>query len=1129
MSCKTLVTTRTYAVNSALGVWDTDIDPVPRYIKAWADPLYAYTGGIECDADPFTEPAPTLLSEIIPKLKTSQYGVFQNSLFSNSNKFKYKFQVFLKENDILSETITGTSSILNNIPDDFVGYYDFQPIITSTNTTGLTIYRDVVDVVYNPNAANRPKEFSSIGISFDGSSLRVIMLSGNYGDKSVTPTACDYDFQSIVSDPITIAGIVNIELICVNKIYTIKVNDVTIPNTVTGNPVFYNNKTVLGKFTDSIIETRYLYSDLCSIYYEVNEVPTYQTLFENASPSGLTITIPNTLGSNNLVLYNYSLGDIEENSTCCPIYQSVTASNSEIGCCFTPTEEDNIKYKINNWYLNSLGFSSIEYAEMMLKIGKNKEANQKLEKINSVHQFVFYIMSIRNRMVCEGKPYTDFVSDETLNTFVEYFNCRGINIKCPLQIAMIGKFINCCDQIEASVDCECTDEIPSAIISAPIYQYDLASEADQTLEYTQLVEYPGPPSIVPFSCCSGNQSMVVSSTLINPHNLPISIIPGALTTDGTFNYDITYEYIGSVVTDVKEFYVQFTICGQTILRKHLYSAVDNCVTIPTNNVPFENELAAITLDIDNGDFGITRETFLTTISLGNFECCHSGQRSKIISIDSSRITSESGLTILSPIVGDESQGTIPLSYYFDGENAIAGTVQNIFITYSICDDLVYTGYVKFTIVNTCTTDLTPTFDPVSGTNLDLDLDTMGSGDYNIEIGVSAYQCCGQSNVLYLRFLPNTYQAYSVLAVYGITFDFPTTVVQATNQINIPFKFNRDVYLAYKTNNTLVFPRIINFDFFYLACGPVPSLNDIINQYVIGFRLDDNCTPIFSGVNSTTPIYHDLYLSRGNTVPVSTEVEFYCNSCDNNSGKFNYTGFRALSNDSKLINTLFLPRSLASGASIPFNAKPHQINLGPYTSAFPLPDFPVQKSTTIELKTSCWDGVTPVLPTVNATYQLAVNSFIADNYFRSDGGPGGLSVTNKTSAFSWDPNIDNSITIIALIAPDAVPLNLELTQIGFHNLSVNTGSLEIEVSPLNSNTCNSFANLIQNSGDVSILTDAVINGVGMNNTLSMSLAAYFGTNYATPGTTLSLGYGFYFIKFYIKNCTADGFSVQFNIT
>ena len=1125
--CKTLITTRSFLVDSALGNWDTDIAPVPRYIKKWANPAYVYTGGIECDADPFLEPVITELNEIIPKLKTSQFGIFQNSLFSDSaEQFKYKFQVFLKQNSILSETITNTSSIINNNPDDFSGLYLYQPIITSTNTNGLRIYRDITDVVYNPDAANRPKKFSSIGITYDGSNLRVMMISGNYGDKTVVPSACDYDLQSIISDLVPISGVVDIELICIGKIYTIKVNNVIIPNLISGNPIFYNQKTVLGKFSDSIVETNYLYSDLCSIYYEINNSPVYQTSFEDAINNISSIIIPDTIGINTLTLYNYNILDILEDSSCCPVIESSDLNNFKNGCCFTPTKEDNIRYKTSTWFNNNFGLPYIADIEMMSKIGKSEESERLLKLVNQLNSFVMYLKFIRNKMICEEKAYYFFISDENITKFTEYFFIRGIDIKCLLEIMEIGNFKNCCGEVTPSVECTCKDEIPSAIISAIPYQFNLNSEANQTVTYTEVLDYQ---TRVNFSCCNGNQSIVISSVLINPNNLPIEITPGPVTINGTFSYDITYNYLNAVITDSKEFYVQFTICGKTILRKHLYSAIDTCVTIPTNNVPFENELAAITLDIDNGDFGITRETFLTTINLGNFECCHSGQRSKIISIDSSRITSESGLTILSPEPGDESQGTIPFSYYFDGENAIAGTVQNVFITYSICDDLVYTGYIKFTIVNTCTPDLTPTFDPVTNTNLDLDLDTMGSGDYNIEIGVSAYQCCGQSNVLYLRFLPNTYQAYTELALYGITFNFPTTVVQATNQINIPFKFNRDVYLAYKTNNTLIFPRTINFDFFYIACGPVPSLNNIINQYVIGFRLDDNCTPIFSGASSTTPIYHDLYLSRGNTVPVSTEVEFYCNSCDNNSGKFSYTGFRALSNDSKLINTIPIPQLLASGVSIPFNAKPHQINLGPYTSAFPLPDFPVQKSTTIEMKTSCWDNVTPALPAVNTTYQLAINSFIADNYFRSDGGPGGLSVTNKTSTFSWNPNIDESLTIIALIAPDAVPLNLLLDQLGYTTLSAGAGSLEVEVYPLNSNTCNSFGSLIQNTGDVSILTNANITGTGMNNSLSYDLSALSGSGVLSSGATLPLGYGFYFIKFYLKDKTADSFSVRFNIT
>jgi len=1102
MSCKTLVTTRTYAVNNALGVWDTDIDPVPRYIKAWADPLYAYTGGIECDADPFTEPVPTLLSEIIPKLKTSQYGVFQNSLFSNSNKFKYKFQVFLKENDILSETITGTSSILNNIPDDFVGYYDFQPIITSTNTTGLTIYRDVVDVVYNPNAANRPKEFSSIGISFDGSSLRVIMLSGNYGDKNVTPTACDYAFQSIVSDPITIAGIVNIELICVNKIYTIKVNDVIIPNTVTGNPVFYNNKTVLGKFTDSIIETRYLYSDLCSIYYEVNEVPTYQTLFENAISSGLTITIPNTIGSNNLVLHNYSLGSIVDNSNCCPIYQSVTASNSQIGCCFTPTEEDNIRYKINNWYLNSLGFSSIEYAEMMLKIGKNKEANEKLEKINSVHQFVFYIMSIRNRMVCEGKPYTDFVSDETLNTFVEYFNCRGINIKCPLQIAMIGNFTNCCDQIEASVDCECTDEIPSAIISAPIYQYDLASEADQTLEYTQLVEYPGPPSIVPFSCCSGNQSMVVSSTLINPHNLPISIIPGALTTDGTFTYDITYNYLNSVITDVKEFYVQFTVCGQTILRKHLYSAIDTCVTIPST-VVVENELANIILDI-NEDFAFNVETVGVTINLGDFECCHSGQVSKVLSIDTTRITPESGLTILSPIVGQEGQGSILLSYHFNGEQALVGTIQRVYLSYSICDEIVYSGYIVFEVQNNCTPDIVPTFTP-NPTLLAFDFNGLGGNTTSFQIGITNYQCCQQPTNITYWFPDNGFQIFTQMELFGLKFNLPLGNQQASNNVTLTYTFDRAKYLQFITAGNTLPGGTYNFKMNYTICD-----NATINSYDINITFTDTCSPV-PGPQSTTSVTLDLYQSLGKSIFVNTEITYGCSACDSTSNQFSYLGIDSGANNAVLSDTIIVPTSnLATGYNLQLRSRPHLIDIGDFNNV----SYPIDQTTDLLIDSNC------------GANSLTVNTFLLDNYMRSDGNTQ-RSVLAKTSLIGFNPNNNNNIMFIIHLTGSS---SIELSQFNMSNL-ISTGSARVraDVYTLGTSTINYSGTYTQNINDVATITDISTPSTAIHSFVSPIVLTGAVNTAPTPNIfSPILPDGFYAVVISFEYCTIDYLEGQFNI-
>ena len=1130
--CKLLTFPRIYKQDPSSSFYSLASSSKPKFVFRFFDGV---------TSTPFCDPSGNIYSigttpKNVYSEKKTEYGIFSTGplLVDNKQDFLVSFKLNLKENIVSSQTILGievSDNELNNFNVDAIPELDqeFQPLLTFGNSS----QKDLMEIRCDNTVVNRrPLIFGTLGLVYKGTDLYLQFLS-------VDTTGDDYCTNNqrgkITSEIITASGVITIEFYRENEQLFFKVNGSILSTTTIGSPTINSVNTKSGSVFNiglihrSFYETRFLYCDLCSFYSEVENQLTFYTEFNNATEFSTNIIFfESTIDANKLYFYNYLLDYVTEDllNLCCSSDTKFTISNAVLGCCFTPNEEDNRRYKLERWKFNSISDCSITNISMMNRIGDNISKEKLLKKITFLDSVLLYLQTIRDKINCEKKSYQDYISDETIELIINSFIPYGINIKCAFEIMDIGKFTNCCGDLGPTIDCNCTDELPSAVISAIPYQFNLSSEANQTITYTDELDYA---SGIIFNCCSGDKSIEVSSVLINPNNLPIEITPGPVTTNGTFSYDIIYNYLNAVVTDVKDFYVQFTICGKTILRKHLYSAIDTCVTIPTNNVPFENELAAITLDIDNGDFGVTRETFLTTINLGNFECCHSGQRSRIISIDSSRITSESGLTILSPEAGNESQGTIPFSYYFDGENAVAGTVQNVFITYSICDDLVYTGYVKFTIVNTCTSDLTPTFDPVSGTNLDLDLDTMGSGDYNIEIGVSAYQCCGQSNVLYLRFLPHTYQAYTVLALYGITFNFPNTIVQATNQINIPFKFNRDVYLAYKTNNTLVFPRMINFDFFYLACGPVPSLNNIINRYEIGFRLDDNCTPIFSGASSTTPIYHDLYLSRGNTIPVSTEVEFYCNSCDNNSGKFNYTGFRALENNSKLINTLFLPQLLASGVSIPFNAKPHQINLGPYTSAFPLPDFPVQKSTTIEMKTSCWDNVTPALPAVNTTYQLAINSFIADNYFRSDGGPGGLSVTNKTSTFSWNPNIDESLTIIALIAPDAVPLNLLLDQLGYTTLSAGAGSLEVEVYPLNSNTCNSFGSLIQNTGDVSILTNANITGTGMNNSLSYDLSALSGSGVLSSGATLPLGYGFYFIKFYLKDKTADSFSVRFNIT
>lgn len=1033
-------------INRTFALADSIPSIVPQYIVDYYDS--GYVGS-------YNDPANVTGSGLRPTVKTefgnyklnrnpsSNYNYFE--VVNTEQDFDFTFRVFLNENTTQSELIPGTANTFHNGILEQAGFGEnnhtlFQPLITVGTGRG-DFYRNLVSPPPPGNITRANSRYNSFGFVYEGGELQL-----HYIDHITNASGPTNDIFLYKSSSRTISGAVTIGFSRRNGFdYFFNIEGYqeepfgssTITSGDMDNDKFITSggSSLFGTLPFNVYELRYLYSDVCDIIHTIDGVIQFRYTFggnELITDFGTRIDVENYIYSidSTLELYNFALTDIVECNTCCLVADTplVTSSNSELGCCFTPTVEDNIRYKINNWYLNSLGFSSIEYAEMMLKIGKNKEANEKLEKINSVHQFVFYIMSIRNRMVCEDKPYTDFVSDTTLNTFVEYFNCRGINIKCPLQIAMIGNFTNCCDQIDASVDCECTDEIPSAIISAPIATLDLINQVNLVENYTGETIYLDDK--VTFSCCNGSQLLEVLSDLINPNNVPVTITPDTPQSDGTFSYSLTYSFGDSIVSDTKEFYVQFRLCGKVILRKHLYRVIDTCVNLESD--PAASALITVPeLDINNNNL-FNFFTTSGTINLGNYTCCGGIRTWEIINIDTSRITPSLGLEFLQPTLGQVGQDNITYSYRFNGENAIVDTTQRVFITYRICNEFTYTVALDFNVVNNCveTFDLAEEFPVVAET---IDLST-GSGEfYSSEIRVLDYNCCQQDDTFTISFV----DGLGILAQHGITVLFPPQIpvtVQGSTY-RIKYKYDKNVYLQAKQTLYPLLP---------LALKPVINIGQCPGSATVGSTiadewniiLDDTC--VRQNIQElTTLINYDFYLNPSPISLVNTTVTMINQACNDLDNPFTYNGIEAGSNYAYLStgNTVYPANFIGGTTNLSLAISPYFIDLGDVDN----PSYPVLTPGS-ELKIG-----TEAIPSnlINQTVQLTDN-FFRSNYDALGGYTGNL---NKGLPIEFNTTIHSSVFFLCYIPVGVAPFSLKIDLNG--SIGVDPGDINAYVFPLGS--------------------------------------------------------------------------------
>lgn len=1015
--CKTLVTTRTFTEPESLNLQWLNNTNVPRYI----DYYFGGSAPTQCASGISLT---TIIPEPVSKRKDTQYGIFNTDIFglvNSSTDFEYKFRVNLEENNILSTPINDQCATNNN-----TSLFDletnlpalFQPLVTNIeNPTSGTFGIQVLDVFgVKYNTVTFPNKYCSLGFTYESGVLKVYYI---YQDLT---NCSSYSVFTYESDPLTVSGNVLIQFVKSGNVISFIINGFETIIDIDISHFIQTPNTYFGVIGFQFYETRFLYSSICSIYCKKDNYVLYSTDFTNYNEVRQEIIVTYQENGNTLTLRNYDLLDIQSGNDCCPLDIVAQLNNFKDGCCFTPTKEDNIRYKVENWFNNNFGFPYIADIEMMSKIGKSEESNRLLKLVNELNSFVFYLKSIRNKMICEEKSYIFFISDQNIIKFTEYFFVRGIDIKCLLEIMEIGNFKNCCGEVTPSVECTCKDELPSAIISADPYIFDRGPESDVVITYTSAIPYE-PTAKVPFFCCDGSTSMEVKSELLNSNNLPLEIFDQSITTDGTFTYKIRYLFANSIELDSKEFYVQFVICGVTITRKHIYKCVDNCTD--TDSSPVVSGLqGTVNLTLNDGNHNYTYIENTNTISIGNYSCCHQNQYFEILDVDTSKITEGSGLTILSPKIGEQGQGNIEYSYIFDGSKAINGTTQRLFIKYMTCGKFVHTIYVDFNIASNCVV-VSPVFDPTSP-SVDIDLSNLSSGTYYSDSIAVDYNCCLRENEFLLWILnPGSAAIFNQLKVfYGIDIIFPTAIKTSIGgyEFRIEYKFNREVWEANRSSLISGLPLNWTFNIQYDFCG-----NNANITLPIAINVTDTCAET-QGSTTSTLINVDMYNPISNPVQVSTLLTVLSSTCNGTNNSFIYKGisnaFAKLTDGSNNIGDQF-----ASPLNIPFICAPYETDLGDYTN----PLYPVAQNNS---------DLSFGFPNSIADNTLAISLKIRDNFMRSSGNGIVSPPANKVLPISYDPRVNSNICFLLHITTGAT---LELESVGYANITV-LGDIIVDIMP-----------------------------------------------------------------------------------
>lgn len=382
---------------------------------------------------------------------------------------------------------------------------------------------------------------------------------------------------------------------------------------------------------------------------------------------------------------DYYCAFVLEEPRCC--VRTIDISGGTKACCIELTEAQAKINTIHEFVLNNFGFTNINKLIGFSKIGASKY-EEYLKALDELKDFVLFISLIYSDMACTGKSYTSYVSDEELQKFIDRFICHNIDIKCILQMANIGNYTGCCEEVTHDTTCPCVDEVPTALPT----RFITFNVNDGDIE--QVNTEP-----VAFACCSGDTTVRAIKAKTSS-GMPFTAAFEKYVQIGMYTLVINFDSDSDFAVEGTngEINVTLSVCGKTVTQKYIINIINTCVDEYPNPLPLVTipEIALATV-VDNS-------TAIVVSSFVPFSCCTTPPENpaeQTWEITGITIPSGSGFTYAPNLIGTTGTGnTASVTLGFNVEDANIGTGQ-IYIYFLLCGKYSIRQDVAFNIIDGC--------------------------------------------------------------------------------------------------------------------------------------------------------------------------------------------------------------------------------------------------------------------------------------------------------------------------------------------------------------------------------------------------------------------------------------------
>lgn len=369
---------------------------------------------------------------------------------------------------------------------------------------------------------------------------------------------------------------------------------------------------------------------------------------------------------------------------CCVREYDVTSTTR--ACCVELTEAQAKINTIHEFVLNNFGFTNINKLIGFSKIGASKY-EEYLKALDELKDFVLFISLIYSDMACTGNSYTSYISDSEIQKFIDKFYCYNIDIKCILQMANIGNYTGCCEEVTHDTTCPCVDEVPTALPTRFITFNVNGGDIEQVNTEP-----------VTFACCSGDTTVRAIKAKTSS-GMPFTATFEQYVQIGMYTLVINFDSDSDFAIEGTngEINVTLSVCGKTVTQKYIINIINTCVDEYPNPLPLVTipEIALATAD---------NSTFTVASYFEPFSCCTTPPENpaeQTWEITGITIPSGSGFTYAPNLIGTTGTGnTASVTLGFNVEDANIGTGQ-IYIYFLLCGKYSIRQDVAFNIIDGC--------------------------------------------------------------------------------------------------------------------------------------------------------------------------------------------------------------------------------------------------------------------------------------------------------------------------------------------------------------------------------------------------------------------------------------------